>query len=156
MEVPSGHCEALDQEIRLQAASKEKEERQMKKYLTKAFWNDAAERTISAVAQSLLLFLTGDQLGDVVPNVQIQVDWSQWQTWVSIAASAAIIQMLKNFVAVGINPNTGASFGTAVPLGQAAAIVNLNTPNHEVISPKTEDPVSVVRKPNPPNWGFLR
>jgi hypothetical protein len=87
----------------------------MKGLWSKAFWKDAVERTISAVAQSLLLFLTGDALGGVVQGVDISVDFGDWQTWLTIMGGAALIQMLKNLVAVTANPNSGASFGASVP-----------------------------------------
>lgn len=88
----------------------------MKGLWSKAFWKDSVERTISAVAQSLLLFLTGNALGNAAPeSVQINVDFSDWQTWLTIMGGAALIQMLKNLVAVTANPNSGASFGASVP-----------------------------------------
>lgn len=83
---------------------------------SKAFWKDALERTISAVCQSLLLFLSGDVIGEVGgSDYPIQVDFSQWETWLNVIAGAAILQMLKNFIAVTANPNTGASFGASIP-----------------------------------------
>lgn len=82
----------------------------------KAFWRDSAERTISAVAQSLLLFLTGNALGNAAPDaIEINVDFSDWRVWLAIMGGAALIQMLKNLVAVTANPNSGASFGASVP-----------------------------------------
>jgi hypothetical protein len=88
----------------------------MKGLWSKAFWKDSLERTISAVAQSLLLFLTGNALGNAAPDaVQINVDFGEWQTWLAIMGGAALIQMLKNLVAVTANPNSGASFGASVP-----------------------------------------
>lgn len=81
----------------------------------RAFWKDAIERTISAMCQSLLLFLGGDGLGEVVPGVDISVDFSAWQTWLTVVGGAALIQMLKNFIAVTANPNSGASFGASIP-----------------------------------------
>jgi hypothetical protein len=87
----------------------------MKGLWSKAFWKDAVERTVSAVAQSLLLFLTGDTLGNVLPGVNISVDFSDWSTWLTIIGGAALIQMLKNLVAATANPNSGASFGASVP-----------------------------------------
>ena len=83
---------------------------------SKAFWKDSVERTISAVAQSLLLFLTGNALGNVTNgDVGVSVDFGDWQTWLVIMGGAAVIQMLKNLVAVTANPNSGASFGASVP-----------------------------------------
>ena len=120
----------------------------MKRYLTKAFWNDAIERTISAVAQSLLLFLTGDQLGQISNTVMIQVDWTKWQTWLTIAGGAAIIQTLKNFVAVSTNPVTGASFGQAVPTGLVRAAKDVSEPGQPLVNPKTGNEVTVTSSPN--------
>lgn len=88
----------------------------MKGLWSKAFWKDSVERTISAVAQSLLLFITTNALGTATNgDVGVAVDFSDWRTWLSIVAGAAVIQMLKNLIAVTANPNSGASFGASVP-----------------------------------------
>lgn len=98
---------------------------------SKAFWKDSVERTISAVAQSLLLFLTGNALGNATESVQINVDFGDWQTWLTIAAGAAIIQMLKNLVAVTANPNSGASFGASVPSTLVLAQTTVTGSQHD-------------------------
>ena len=83
----------------------------MKGLWSKAFWKDAVERTVSAVAVSLLLFLGADQL----PGDAVNVNFDDWKTWLTIIGGAALIQMLKNLAAVTANPNSGASFGASVP-----------------------------------------
>lgn len=91
----------------------------------KAFWKDAAERTISAVAQALLLFWFGEALPDSI--VQVNVDFADWRAWGQIVLAAAVLQMLKNLVAVLKNPNNGASFGTTNPADMVEALVTAKT-----------------------------
>lgn len=133
----------------------------MKGLWSKAFWKDSVERTISAVAQSLLLFLTGNALGNAAPeSVQINVDFSDWQTWLTIMGGAALIQMLKNLVAVTANPNSGASFGASVPVPLVKAYTTVtgqegSQPGDTVIGPalaaetglKEGEPAQVTRLP---------
>lgn len=117
----------------------------MKGLWSKAFWKDAVERTVSAVAQSLLLFLTGDTLGGLVPGVDISVDFGDWQTWLTIIGGAALIQMLKNLVAVTANPNSGASFGASIPVNLVQAYTTVTGGGegaHKVDQPRPGDTVA--------------
>lgn len=93
----------------------------MRRIFTKAFWYDAAERTISSVAQALLTFWFGSSLPEDAP-VHIDVDWTDWRSWLQVVATAAVLQMLKNIVAATSNPVTGASFGQAVPAAKVVAV----------------------------------
>lgn len=80
---------------------------------TSGFYKDMLERALATFFQAFLALVGSDMVGVTDFN---------WGAALSVAAMAAIVSVAKSFVAGATSPETGASFGTAVPRDASAAI----------------------------------
>lgn len=80
---------------------------------TQEFWKDMVERVIATFAQALGAILIGAGTG------LLDTDWVGAA---SVAGMAALLAVLKSLGAFASNHETGASFGTAIPKGNVAAV----------------------------------
>lgn len=79
---------------------------------SKAFWKDALERVLGTVLAALAVAIPVDLTG--VKELKV----TEIAVGLGLLAAATLVKCL---LAVLKNPNTGASFGTAVPGGLVAA-----------------------------------
>ena len=83
---------------------------------TKDFWRDLGERVVATFGQ-----VGAGALVAAVGAGQGLFDLD-WQAAVSIVGIAVLLAIFKGLAAVRVNPDTGASFGTAVPKARVAAV----------------------------------
>lgn len=104
---------------------------------TASFWKDAVERLGTTLVSILIGAVATEDFGWAMLH-----DWKFW----SPIVIAMAVNLLKVLAAGLAKPNTGASFGTAVPTDQTKAIVDMtkDTPPGTVIDTQTEQPVEVV------------
>lgn len=112
---------------------------------TKAFWQDLFERSISTFGQVAAGFLAAAIAAVVAGTPILEFDWT---TAVFVILASTLGAVLKGIAAVRANPESGASFGTAIPKGQVAAVEDVEIPGQfvaEEAAPYAEGtPVEVV------------
>lgn len=111
---------------------------------TKGFYKDLFERTVSTFAQAFLAYAGGNLVGVV------EFDWF---AAFSIAAMAAVLSVFKGFAAGAGEGNTGASFGTATPVGDVAAVEDVKVEGRyeagEAVDYPAGTPVDVTPEATP-------
>jgi hypothetical protein len=110
----------------------------MSQIWTGAFWKDTGERVLGTALAGVAAILAGE----VVPGVPDTTLKAQ-----AIGLGLLCLATLVKCMLAGLSsPNTGASFGTAVPADQTRAVVDVTsaTAPGTVISLKTEQPVQVL------------
>lgn len=108
---------------------------------TKGFYKDLAERAIATFAETLGAILAAGGFG------LLDADWLGA---ISAAGMATLLAILKAFAAAGLNSETGASFGTAIPKSVVAAVETDYNGQYEAeeAAPFEEGtPVDVVSEP---------
>lgn len=91
----------------------------MKAY-NKDFWRDLGERTLATFGQVAAAFLAA-AIADGQGLLEVN-----WTTAISVISIATLLAFFKGIGAAKVNPETGASLGTAIPRGHVAAVENVN------------------------------
>lgn len=122
---------------------------------TKDFWRDLSERVVSTFGQ-----VAGGVLAAALAAVAAGANFADydWSTGLFIIVITTVLAFLKGLGASAANPDTGASFGTAIPKGQVAAAESPANAQGEYVaeeaSPYPEGtPVDVVLEDDSQNNG---
>ena len=115
---------------------------------TSDFWRDLGERVVSTFGQVgagvlVAAVAAGQGLFDL-----------DWKAGVSVIGIAVLLAVFKGLAAVNLNPDSGASLGTAVPKGHVAAVEAIENEGEyiaEEASPYPEGtPVDVIPEGDSP------